>query len=839
MLHTLSRHRRRPFAALLLGGLLLPAAAAGQTDVVGRWTGPFAWPIAPSHAALLADGRVLAWNDVTAEIPRIWDPATGGFSTAPQVSTNVTYSGQVQLGDGQVGILGGKNSLGAGIQDAHRYDVALPGWTSLYYMWQGRSEPTVVMLGDGRLLALSGERLLTQASDVPEVCTPGSAWTALSTAVLTLPKTPWAFWLAGGDVAVVGPDRATRRLSLAGLGSWQALSNLQAGTRDGGTAVLMPGEPDRVLALGGRNPATSSCELLDLPVTNAWSYVAPMARARRHHQATLLADGSILVTGGTLVDDALEHSVYSAERYEPATNSWTTLSSMSVSRRRYSVALLLADGRVLCAGGGDGSPGSELHPDAEIFEPPYLFRGGRPVVTAAPADVVYGGSFTVETPDAGDITDVWIVRHGSSSRSFNSDQRAVALDFTSAPGRLTVTAPDSGIVAPPGRYLLFLVNDSGVPSLGQRVRVMVGVPTPVPPLISSTPPSVTPVNAPFTYVPQASGTQPMTWSLPVSPSWMSVSPSTGALGGVPTSIGMYPVTLQAVNSGGTTTQSWTLEVSSAAGVRTFIPLGDTWRYFEGSANPGSTWASRTYDDSAWLSGPSGFGYGDNDDATVLSDMEDEYTTVFTRKKFNVYNVGWVTKVSILHQYDDGFAVYLNGTRIFSRNAPSTITNTSAATASHEAGSTLLRQDLTTSTVRNLLVEGENVLAAVGLNVSLSSNDVTLKIQLELTGGSDSPTGTEPETAAASRWLGVHPNPFVEAGTRFTVALGGGGPVRLDIFDPAGKIVRQVESGQASPGEHTFGWDGRDAAGVPVRPGVYFYRLQAPGLDRRGKLVRAR
>jgi hypothetical protein len=831
--------RRTAAAAALIFGALLPAYAGAQTSQVGRWTGPTTWPFAASHAALLADGRVLAWNDATGAIPQIWDPTTGNFTAAPQMATNVAGSGQALLPDGRVAVLGAINALGAGVQDAHSFDVTVPAWNSLYYMSQGRSEPTAVMLGDGRLLAISGERVATQASDIPEICTPGGPWSSLTTAQLSLPKTPWTFWLSTGDVLVAGPDRSTRRLSLAGYGSWHALTSMLAGTREGGTAVLLPGAPDRILALGGRDPATSSCELLDLPTSTAWAYVAPMARARRHHQATLLADGSVLVTGGTLAADDLGQSVYSAERYDPVTNLWTTLASMSVSRRHDSVALLLPDARVLCAGGGNGTPGSELHANAEIFEPPYLFLGPRPAITVAPTNLVYGSTFTVDTPAAGNISDVWIIRNGSAARSFNSDQRAVSLAFTSAPGRLTIAAPDSGLAAPPGRYLLFLVSDAGAPSVAQQVRVMTGVATPVAPEITSTPPTATPMNVPYTYVPQASGTQPMTWSLTTAPAWLAMSPSTGAVAGVPTAIGMYPVSLHAVNAGGATTQNWTLEVTSAAGVRTVIPLGDTWRYFKGNANPPTTWAARIFDDSGWLSGPSGFGFGDNDDATVLSDMQNSYTTVFTRKTFAVYNVNRVTKVSILYQYDDGFAVYLNGTRIYAKNAPTTITNTSVATASHEATLTLIRQDLTDATTRGLLVSGNNVLAAVGLNASLTSNDVTLKVQLELTGGSDTPTDTGPETTADARWLGVHPNPFTSAGTHFALVLGRTAPVSLDIFDPAGRIVQRVTGGSYSPGEHALEWDGRDAHGVPVPPGVYLYRLQAPGLDRRGKLVRAR
>jgi hypothetical protein len=839
MLQPTCTARRTTAAAALFLGALLPLQTSAQTSVVGRWSAPANWPLAASHAALMADGRVLAWNDTPGTIAQIWDPATGTFTAMPQISSNLVGSASALLGDGDVAILGGINAIGAGVQDAHYFDPSGPAWSSLYYMSQGRNEPTAVMLGDGRLLAISGERVAMQASDVPELCTPGGAWSSLSVAVLSLPKTPWTFWLSTGDVLVVGPDRSTRQLTLAGYGSWHNLTSMLASGREGGTAVLVPGAPDRILALGGRDPATPSCELLDLPVSTAWSYVAPMARARRHHQATLLADGSVLVTGGTLAGDDLEQSVYSAERYDPVANTWTTLASMSVSRRRDSVALLLPDARVLCTGGGDGTAGSELHANAEIFEPPYLFLGARPAVTAAPANVVYGSTFTVDTPAAGDIGDIWIVRHGSTTRGFNSDQRAVSLAFSSAPGRLTVTAPDSGLAAPPGRYLLFLVSDAGVPSLGQRVRVMTGVPTPVPPQISSAPPTATPVNVPYTYIPQASGTQPMTWSLITAPAWLGVSPTSGAVAGVPTVTGMYSVSLHAVNVGGETTQSWTIEVTSAVGVRTVIPIGDTWRYFKGNANPPSNWTARTFDDSGWLSGPSGFGFGDDDDATVLSDMQNNYTTVFTRTTFAVYNVNRVTKVSILYQYDDGLAVYLNGTRILAKNAPTTITNTSTATSSHEANLTLIRQDFTDATTRGLLVNGNNVLAAVGLNTSLSSNDVTLKVQLELTGGSDTPSDTGPESAAAARWLGVHPNPFTATGTRFALEMVRTAPVHLDIFDPAGRIVQRVAGGSLSPGAHALAWDGRDVHGTPVPPGVYFYRLQAPGLDCRGKLVRAR
>jgi hypothetical protein len=285
---------------------------------------------------------------------------------------------------------------------------------------------------------------------------------------------------------------------------------------------------------------------------------------------------------------------------------------------------------------------------------------------------------------------------------------------------------------------------------------------------------------------------------------------------------------------------WTLQVVASTSVRTVTPLGTMWRYFKGTAKPPANWAALRFADGGWLTGPSGFGFGDNDDATVLSDMEDNYTTVFTRATFQVFNVGTVTKVSILHEYDDGLAVYLNGTRIFSRNAPPTIINTSTATSSHEASQNLLRQDFTDAPTRALLVNGDNVIAAVGLNQSLNSSDVTLKVVLELTGGTATPVdaGGEAAVPAAAALESVGPNPFAGA-TQLRLRVAAPGAAHWRIYDPAGRLVRCITAANLPSGSHALHWDGAGSDGAAVAPGVYFYRLQAPGLERSGKLVRTR
>ena len=829
MLHFESKLVRAVFIVSTLAGVVNVRAQSGQ------WAGPYAWPFAASHAVLLANGKVLVWSDATGTTPRLWDPVANSLATAPQINTVIAGAAHAVLADGDIAIVGGRSTGGASLVDAHAYDSAAPSWSALPNLAFARNNATCLLLGDARLLALAGDAQPGQAVTTPEVALPGQPWSDLALALLALPNPVWAFSLSNGDVLVAGPDANARRLDPAGFGAWSAVATMNLNGREAGSAVLVPGMVDRVLATGGHNPATSSCEMLDLQTSGAWEEADTMTRARRHHTATILADGTVLVTGGTLVDDASEHAVLPAERYVPAANTWTALASMTVPRRGGSIALLLPDARVLCAGGGDGTPGSELHADAEIFSPPYLFLGARPTITTAPATLVYGGGFTVDSPQATQIADVWLVRAGSVSRGFNSDQRAVRLGFTTAPGRLTVMAPADGSVTPPGTHLLFLVDDAGIPSVAKVLRLDVGMPQQIPPDIVSIAPTTAVLNTPYVYVPSASGTTPMTWSCPTKPAWLSVSPSTGSVAGVPTQTGPFTVTLRADNAVGADTQTWTLTVSNNTNTHNVIALGAPWRYFKGLTNPGATWATPSYNDAAWLTGPSGFGFADNDDATVLSDMQGNYSTVFTRTTFPLYNVNTVSKISILHQYDDGLAVYLNGTHILSLNAPTTITNTSLATNTHEAGSNLIRQDFVDAATRALLVNGTNLLAAVGLNSSLSNADFTLKVTLEITGGTDTPVDALVLPAIA---FGVEPNPSRGA-VRFSFGATRAGDATLDVYDVGGRWLRTLGMRSIPTGTHVLTWDGEDAAGRATPPGVYFYRLQAPGLDRSGKLTRTR
>jgi len=164
-----------------------------------------------------------------------------------------------------------------------------------------------------------------------------------------------------------------------------------------------------------------------------------------------------------------------------------------------------------------------------------------------------------------------------------------------------------------------------------------------------------------------------------------------------------------------------------------ITAGEDWRYMKGTSEPPSDWNTVAFDDSAWLIGPTPIGY-ERDNATELSDMEGNYSTVFMRREFTINNPGSVTKTEFHVRYDDGFAAYINGTLIASRNVPSTITHKSL-TLKKDSGSTTF--DITAK-ASAVLKKGVNLLSVVLLNESIGSNDATVRPELSI-GGDSKPT----------------------------------------------------------------------------------------------------
>jgi hypothetical protein len=245
-------------------------------------------------------------------------------------------------------------------------------------------------------------------------------------------------------------------------------------------------QPGKVIYIGGGNDAgtdlpAAAAEVIDLTeATPTWRPAASMRFRRRQHNATLLPDGTVLVTGGTsgpgFNDLSPGAPVHAAELWNPATDSWTTLAAEDTDRCYHATALVLPDATVLSAGSGEfmvgASPNApaDSHRNAQIFRPPYLFRGPRPVITAAPDELTSGGAFSVEVADP-DVARVTLLPLASVTHAFNANQRLVPVPFTAHGTTLRATLPAHLGGVAPGHYMLFVLSTAGVPSVARILRV--------------------------------------------------------------------------------------------------------------------------------------------------------------------------------------------------------------------------------------------------------------------------------------------------------------------------------------------------------------------------------
>ncbi len=170
----------------------------------------------------------------------------------------------------------------------------------------------------------------------------------------------------------------------------------------------------------------------------------------------------------------------------------------------------------------------------------------------------------------------------------------------------------------------------------------------------------------------------------------------------------------------------------------YINPGNTWFYFKGNSAPPANWNQPGFDYSTWNFGPSGYGYGDGDDATILKDMIGSYVSLYILRPFSVADPSPVTQVTLSVDYDDGFVAYLNGTEVARSNVTGVppAFNT-LATAEHEAsGGTPNPQPIGVYDItafKNKLVAGQNILAIQGHNVSKNSDDFSLIPSLNIAG----------------------------------------------------------------------------------------------------------
>jgi Domain of unknown function (DUF1929) len=433
----------------------------------GQWTAPFPWPIVAIHLMLLPNGKVLSIGRTGT--PQVWDPGSGNFTPVPPPAW-LFCAGHALLADGRVFVAGGHIDDGKGLPNITYFSATDNTWTSGMPMARGRWYPTTTVMGNGDVVITAGTDQDSLVVTVPEVWSNGSL-RQLTGAPQPLAWYPRAFLTADGRLFVAGPAVQSRFLTVTGAGSWKnGPRRVYDKERTYGAAVMY--DDGKILYAGG-GLTTNTAEVIDLnAATPVWQFTSPMAFARRHHNLTVLPTGEVLATGGvggTTFDD-VSKGVHAAELWNPATGQWSTLASNAITRGYHGTSLLLPDGRILNAGSGEGA-GAPDERNAELYSPPYLLRGVRPVISSAPAEVGYGQQFRVTTPNPAAITHVSFIRLGAVTHAFDENQRFMRLAFTKDATGLTVTAPGSSNRAPPGHYMLFVLDGNDVPSIAKIVRI--------------------------------------------------------------------------------------------------------------------------------------------------------------------------------------------------------------------------------------------------------------------------------------------------------------------------------------------------------------------------------
>ncbi|MGO9598830.1 MAG: galactose oxidase-like domain-containing protein [Isosphaeraceae bacterium] len=483
--------------------------------VAGSWTPavPFKPPGAKQpyiaiHMSVLPNGDVLAWphdynyflrtHHAAPYTPGImlWNPTTNQYVPLPVLKSNIFCSGSTFLPNGDLIVLGGHGPAAipvSGLQThygndhAEIFDFRTDTWYAGPNMGEGRYYGSAITLGDGQVITVAGYNEDGGNNPTIQLYTQGQGWQTLSTATTEY----WPEWypniyqLSNGLVFAANPGRSTYLIDPTGTGSIWAGPPMNYPRRYEGTSVMYA--QDQIISIGGDSAPgqpptggtsrqiTNTAEIINLDSPNpTWQYTGSMHFSREYANATLLPDGTVLVTGGTSQQDdnngnALRGAVYAAELWNPSTGQWSLMSSMSVPRLYHSTAILLPDARVLVAGGGEpestGEANGTTHQNMQIFSPPYLFRGPQPVIGSAPASASYGQTIPVTSPDAASITKINLIRNGSVTHSFNMTQKIVSVSFDrAADGTLELHMPTNPNDAPPGPYMIFLLNSLGVPS---------------------------------------------------------------------------------------------------------------------------------------------------------------------------------------------------------------------------------------------------------------------------------------------------------------------------------------------------------------------------------------
>jgi galactose oxidase len=517
---------------------------------VGKWDNAFDLLNVCIHASLLPTGKILYWGRrkepkkaKDEDLNSMHEHETASFildlnatgnpskptANAPKDQSgnnvNLFCSGHTFQPDGKLLVVGGHLEDGTGSTQACIFDPDGEGkWIPKESMGRGRWYPTAIKLPDGNILVVSGS-----VNNVPEPNPQlwrGEKWemVASTNSVILYPR----LFIdpngsrGTGSVFMSSPTAESQWLlppdfgPKATVGVWEPLKVLrQGGQREYAPSVMY--NSGKVILIGGGadndQKPESTCKVIDLTTKEPpqWKDARSMGHARRQHNATILPDGTLLVTGGSSgagfnnvnepvrTPELWNPKIYefNANQTDPKTRieEWKKMAPEQSNRCYHSIALLLPTGQVLSAGGGEWIPDfpvpkkcnkqEDTLTNAQIFNPPYLFDAQnkpaiRPSVSNFPTSVDYDKTFTVTVGANDDIARVTWIHIGSVTHCNNQSQSFLELPFNKKKfPKIEITLPSGSNLAPPGHYMLFVLNKNNVPAIAPIIRLNPG-PTPVP-----------------------------------------------------------------------------------------------------------------------------------------------------------------------------------------------------------------------------------------------------------------------------------------------------------------------------------------------------------------------
>lgn len=465
-------------------------------ETIGNWGDVFDTTIIGIHQVVMEDGRVLYWGGdgngfafSNTQKYGIFDPATGEHEIleAEQAVRMFCGAGVIIPGTDKVLITGGNGSGSAGGQifDLSDNELLQDGANDLS---TGRFYPTTVSLSSGQVVVLGGNGNKS-LNGTPEIFTLDEGWRALDGATDSDVSDNWWYpraWVnKGGEVIYFALNSGNQNANVtdgpfeimaldpSGNGSIRQIGevpfNMDASSPavmyDVGKIVIMDAAGDLwYMDINGETPT--------------FTFAADLDGDRNNSDLTVLADGRILLNGGTEVGNSqdINNAVLDSLIFDPFTGEVTIVDAEDVMRLYHSSTVLLNDGTVLSMGGG-GLSGTQNFMDAQIYTPDYLYDedgslADRPEILDAPDSVEPGDTMTITVDDSASIARMSFVKTGAVTHSVNMESGRMDLEFTVIDGvTIEVTLPDNPNVVGAGNWMLFAIDDEGVPSIAPIISV--------------------------------------------------------------------------------------------------------------------------------------------------------------------------------------------------------------------------------------------------------------------------------------------------------------------------------------------------------------------------------